>query len=806
MARKPFSWYGSQQRWSTGSQKKVTRRRRNNLSRNIDLGVEKLEARWVLASPGSLDLAFGAGGLVVGDFGANTNVKINATAVQSDGKIVVAGTILTVGDPNEDIFVARFNTNGSLDTTFGDNDGFGGYTTYDFAGQQSFAYDVAIDASGSIFVAGKGRASAVLPEAFALAKLDADGELVSSFGTGGKVVTQFAAGFSSEARGVALQSDGKIVLAGTEIKTSISPTRRDFAVARYNANGSLDTSFDSDGKLTTDFNGRDDNVFDVVIQTVGAIEKILVVGEADRTASAINDFAMARYNPNGTLDTVGDGVDAVEFGVGGKVTSPVGTGAFVGTSITAVAIDSMGRIIVGGTAGDVNSFSDIIIARYSAEGLLDSATFNTAPTGLSVAGTRRIDAGVIDAGTSVLVQPDGQYVVGGISRSTTTTTTSTYRFVLARVNGLDGTLDSSFGTGGVVLTPSFIDGGGADPPFEPAEPDSVNLAAMALTPDGKIVAVGYQDLETTDPDYLIARYETGLVVASITGPATVNEGATYTLTTTSGDPTTTQWTIDWGDSVEVVAGNPSSVTHVYADGSANYTITATITTSTGTFPVGNSVAVAVQNVAPTLVISGASDVNEGSSYTLNLSSSDPGQDTITQWTINWGDSIETVVGNPASATHTYADGDANYTITATATDEDGTYSAGSGVAVTIHNVAPTLAISGASDVNEAGVYTLNLSSSGDPGADTITQWTINWGDSTEVVSGNPASVTHTYADGDANYVISATATDEDGTYAAGNTVAVAVHNVAPSLAISGASDVNEGESYTLNLSAVGSGD
>ena len=72
-------------------------------------------------------------------------------------------------------------------------------------------------------------------------------------------------------------------------------------------------------------------------------------------------------------------------------------------------------------------------------------------------------------------------------------------------------------------------------------------------------------------------------------------------------------------------------------------------------------------------------------------------------------------------------------------------------------------------MNEGSTYTLNLSSS-DPGADTITSWTINWGDSIEIVSGNPASVTHTYADGDANYTISATATDEDGTFAAGNTV------------------------------------
>ncbi len=145
-------------------------------------------------------------------------------------------------------------------------------------------------------------------------------------------------------------------------------------------------------------------------------------------------------------------------------------------------------------------------------------------------------------------------------------------------------------------------------------------------------------------------------------------------------------------------------------------------------------------------------------------------------------SAQTVTGNPASVTHTYADGTAHYTISATATDEDGTYAAGNTVAVTVNNVAPTLAISGRSSVNEGSTYTLNLSSS-DPGADTISQWTINWGDGTQVVTGHPASVTHVYADGNStsHYTISATATDEDGTYAAGNTVAVNVVNVAPTV-------------------------
>ncbi len=172
---------------------------------------------------------------------------------------------------------------------------------------------------------------------------------------------------------------------------------------------------------------------------------------------------------------------------------------------------------------------------------------------------------------------------------------------------------------------------------------------------------------------------------------------------------------------------------------------------------------------------------------MNLSSFDPGADTISSWTINWGDSTQVVSGNPASVTHTFADGDNNYAISATADDEDGTFSAAATVALLVHNVAPTLTISGASDVDEGDVYTLTLSSL-DPGAETIASWMINWGDGTEVVSGNPASVTHAYADGgnpNTPYTLSASATDEDGTFAAANTVSIFVNNVAPTASAGG---------------------
>src|SRR4051794_20150789 len=98
---------------------------------------------------------------------------------------------------------------------------------------------------------------------------------------------------------------------------------------------------------------------------------------------------------------------------------------------------------------------------------------------------------------------------------------------------------------------------------------------------------------------------------------------------------------------------------------------------------------------------GGEEVPEGATHTLALASTDPGADTITSWTINWGDgNVQSILGNPNSAIHVYADGTVNYTISATATDEDGTTNAGNTVAITVNNVAPTLSLSGAASVNE----------------------------------------------------------------------------------------------------------
>jgi len=134
----------------------------------------------------------------------------------------------------------------------------------------------------------------------------------------------------------------------------------------------------------------------------------------------------------------------------------------------------------------------------------------------------------------------------------------------------------------------------------------------------------------------------------------------------------------------------------------------------------NAFSVTVNNVAPALAISGAASVNEGSAYTINLSSSDPGADAIRSLTINWGDGAapQAVSGNPSSVTHVYTDGPGSLTITATATDEDGTFSANA-LAVTVNNVAPTVsAVSPGISVDEGTIAT-NNGSFFEPGTDAV---------------------------------------------------------------------------------------
>jgi hypothetical protein len=291
---------------------------------------------------------------------------------------------------------------------------------------------------------------------------------------------------------------------------------------------------------------------------------------------------------------------------------------------------------------------------------------------------------------------------------------------------------------------------------------------------------------------------------ALIGPGVSYEGSTYTLGLSSSDPgqdTITRWDLNWGDGgTSTAPGTATSTDHVFADGPNNYTIGGTATDEDGTYPAGNTVAVHVVNVAPTLVISGQPQVDEGSTYTLNLSSIDPGVDAIQHWTIDWGDgTIDTVAGNPGTAGHVYADGLNYYAISATATDEDGTYNANL-VTVTVNDVAPTITLGGADETDEGAPYTLSFSAT-DPGTDTVSMWTVIWGDGSSTdVTGTANSATHTYADdnGAGHAHITVLATNPDGTYSS-DAFEVHLHNVAPQLVGASLTPIlDEGSAATLS--------
>ena len=178
---------------------------------------------------------------------------------------------------------------------------------------------------------------------------------------------------------------------------------------------------------------------------------------------------------------------------------------------------------------------------------------------------------------------------------------------------------------------------------------------------------------------------------TLSGISSVNAASPYTLNMAASDPghTISSWTINWGDGDgQTVSGNPTSLTHTYATAHPSVMITATATDDVATYS-ANSLTITVNDVPPTLTISGTSSVAEGSTYTLNLSAYNPAQDTITAWTINWGDgSTQSLAGNPTSVTHVYS-GPQSATVIASATDQYGTYRSNS-LPVTVTDVAPTV--------------------------------------------------------------------------------------------------------------------
>ena len=310
-----------------------------------DFGIARYDTN------GNPDPTFGIGGKITTDF-LGGNDGATSVAIQSDGKIVAAG--LASGSFDTDFALARYDTNGNPDPTFG----VGGKVTTDFFGGQDRADGVAIQNDGKIVVAGTVNPNAAGSDTdFGLVRYDSNGNPDSTFGTGGKVTTDVNGFYYDQGNAVAIQSDGKIVVAGT----SVNGSSFDFALLRYDTNGVPDGTFGIGGKAFTDFFGGPDRAYDVVIQGDG---KIVVVGAVNNDPSDVetfNDFGIARYDTNGNLDQT--------FGIGGKVTTD-----FLATDFAeGVAIQADCKIVVAGFSWDFNAGSDFALARYDSGGCLVTA-------------------------------------------------------------------------------------------------------------------------------------------------------------------------------------------------------------------------------------------------------------------------------------------------------------------------------------------------------------------------------------------------------------------------------------------------
>src|SRR5262249_1861763 len=263
--------------------------------------LEALEDR-SLPSGGALDPTFGTGGIVITPAGASS--AAHSVAVQNDGKIVAAGQTIS-SDGSSDMAVVRYNIDGSLDSTFNGT----GKATTNF-GAADIANGVVVQPDGKI-VAGGATRSASGNIDFALARYTSGGTLDRAFGSQGKVTTNFSKGSADAAIGVALQSDGKIVLGGTTGTTSV-PTGNNLALARYTSAGSLDASFGNGGEVITSFTTIPGSLGTTRVYGMGVYpvhrlqptandDKIVLVGTT-KLADGYHVFVV-RYSAAGQLDT-----------------------------------------------------------------------------------------------------------------------------------------------------------------------------------------------------------------------------------------------------------------------------------------------------------------------------------------------------------------------------------------------------------------------------------------------------------------------------------------------------------------------
>jgi uncharacterized delta-60 repeat protein len=301
---------------------------------------------------GTPDDNFGTGGRVFTEFTTGGDVASDVL-IQADGKIVAVGVANdSIAQGNASFALARYSADGTLDEGFGTL----GRVATDLSSKRDSIVGATLQSDGKIVVVGQSF-EATGPERFTVARYMADGTLDESFGTGGIFVAEFN-DFAARASAVAIDSNGKIVVAGTSNASNLTSSEN-FAITRLNEDGSLDAAFDGDGKVVVDFEGNSDRAAAVAIQPDG---KILVAGDASGFNTKAH-FGAARLNADGSLDATwaGDGtlrlpLDAQQNRCGA----------------VAVLVHSDGRVVLAGQqypAAGTNT--DFAIARVTETGEVD---------------------------------------------------------------------------------------------------------------------------------------------------------------------------------------------------------------------------------------------------------------------------------------------------------------------------------------------------------------------------------------------------------------------------------------------------
>lgn len=311
------------------------------------------------------------------------------------------------------------------------------------------AFAMAVQSDGKILLAGVNDDG--IDKDFAVARFLPDGNLDSTFGSNGKVTTDF--GNTDYANAIVVQPNGKIIVAGYTLKSY------DFAMVRYNIDGSLDTTFGNLGKVTTDF-GDVDYGNAAALQPDG---KIIVAG--DSVTSNYFDFSLARYNPDGSLDD--------SFGSGGKVTTDINNHSY--DSATSVAIQADGKIVISGITDDTTVHFALV--RYNPDGSLDSSFGSSGMV-------------VTDFSTNgyayAMTIFNGKIIVAG-----NTFFNSRNHIAITRYEP-NGNLDTTFGNHGLVITDFGLD---------------FWVHAVTVQPGGEIIIAGASMVTEICKDFALERYK-----------------------------------------------------------------------------------------------------------------------------------------------------------------------------------------------------------------------------------------------------------------------------------------------------------